>query len=131
MDTPEAPLLAPAPAPAPARLSPQAPPTDKDPHPDLMPPPADGDEPPPRLSPDPTAGSAGSQDGGEEGSASASAPLETGFGTRRELSPRVEEPEVSENVSPPAEETDRPELGPGEAAAGVSEEAPPEDEGFR
>ncbi|XP_029783013.1 telomerase Cajal body protein 1 isoform X2 [Suricata suricatta] len=132
MSKSEAPLLAPdpAPAPAPASLSPQASLTDKNPDPELMPPPADGDEPPPRLSPDPTTGVAGSQEGGEEVSASASAPLETGFGTPRELSPRVEEPERSENVSPPAEETDRPELGPGEAAAGVSEEAPPEDEGF-
>ena len=132
MNTPEAPGFAPDPdpAPAPARLSPQASLTDKDPDPELVPPPADGDE-PPRLSPDPKAGSAGSQETGEGGSASISAPPETGFGTPREPSPPVEEPELSENVSPPAEQTDRPELGPGEPTAGVSEEAPPEDEGFR
>ncbi|XP_025776074.1 telomerase Cajal body protein 1 [Puma concolor] len=131
MNTPEAPVLAPDPdpAPAPARLSPQASLTDKDPDPELVPPPADGDE-PPRLSPDPKAGSAGSQETGEGGSASISASPETGFGTPREPSPPVEKPELSENVSPPAEEPDRPELGPGEPTAGVSEEAPPEDEGF-
>ncbi|XP_046945916.1 telomerase Cajal body protein 1 [Lynx rufus] len=133
MNTPEAPVLAPDPAPdpapAPARLSPQASLTDKDPDPELVPPPADGDE-PPRLSPDPKAGSAGSQETGEGGSASISAPPETGFGTPREPSPPVEEPELSENVSTPAEETDRPELGPGEPTAGVPEEAPSEDEGF-
>ncbi|XP_042822087.1 telomerase Cajal body protein 1 [Panthera tigris] len=131
MNAPEAPVLAPDPdpAPAPARLSPQASLTDKDPDPEPIPPPADGDE-PPRLSPDPKAGSAGSQETGEGGSASISAPPETGFGTPREPSPPVEEPELSEDVSPPAEETDRPELGPGEPTAGVSEEAPPADEGF-
>ena len=66
----------------------------------------------------------------EEGvPASLPTPLETGFGSS-ELSSRVEKKELSENVSLPAEETNRPELGPGEDVEGVSEELTPEDEGY-
>ncbi|XP_070338504.1 telomerase Cajal body protein 1 [Equus asinus] len=132
MKTPKAPVLAPDclisdQAPAPARLSPQASPMDKNTDSELMLPPPDGDD-PPRMSPDPTAGSAGSQELGEGDRASLSTPLETGFDTPSELSPRIEEQELSENVNLPAEETNRPESGPGEAS--VSEEPAPEDEGY-
>ncbi|XP_004310657.2 telomerase Cajal body protein 1 [Globicephala melas] len=134
MKTPEAPLLAPDcfpsdRAPAPAPLSPQASPMDKNTDPELMPPTPDGDD-PPRVSPDPMAVSAVSQELEEGDPASLSIPLETGFGIPSELSPRVEEQELSENVSLPAEETNRPELGPGEDVEGVSEEPAPEDEGY-
>ncbi|XP_024604187.1 telomerase Cajal body protein 1 [Neophocaena asiaeorientalis asiaeorientalis] len=134
MKTPEAPLLAPDcfpsdRAPAPAPLSPQASPMDKNTDPELMPPTPDDDD-PPRVSPDPMAVSAVSQELEEGDPASLSIPLETGFGIPSGLSPRVEEQELSENVSLPAEETNRPELGPGEDVEGVSEEPAPEDEGY-
>nr|XP_020724684.1 telomerase Cajal body protein 1 [Odocoileus virginianus texanus] len=134
MKTPEAPQLAPDclpsdQAPAPARLSPQASPMDKNTDPELMPPPRDGDE-PPQVSPDPVAGLALSLELEEGFPASLSTPLETGFGSSSELSSRVEEKELSENVSLPAEETNRPELGPGEDVEGVSEELTSEDEGY-
>lgn len=116
-------------APAPARLSPQASPMDKNTDSELMLPPPDGDD-SPRMSPDPTAGSAVSQELGEGDRASLSTPLETGFDTPSELSPRIEEQELSENVNLPAEETNRPESGPGEAMESVSEEPAPEDEGY-
>lgn len=102
---------------------------DKNTDPELMPPPSDVDD-PPRMSPDPVAaGSAVSQEL-EEDPVFLSTPLETGFGTASELSPRIEEQELSENMSLPAEETNRPELGSGEAMEGVSEEPAPEDEGY-
>ncbi|XP_059765137.1 telomerase Cajal body protein 1 isoform X3 [Balaenoptera ricei] len=134
MKTPEAPLLAPdcLPSdrvPAPAPLSPQASPMDKNTDPELMPPTPDGDD-PPGVSADPMAVSAVSQELEEGDPASLSIPLETGFGIPSGLSPRVEEQELSENVSLPAEETNRPELGPGEDVEGVSEEPAPEDEGY-
>lgn len=131
MSAPETPGLAPDRlaadlAPAPARLSPQASPTDENTDPELLPPPAAGDD-PPRSSPDPTAGS---QEPGEGGSASASTAPEAGLATPSELSPRIEEPELCENVSLPAEEPNGPESGPGEAVEGVSEDPAPEDEGY-
>lgn len=134
MKTPEAPQLAPDclpsdQAPAPARLSPQASPMDKNTDPELMPPPRDGDD-PPQVSPDPVAGLALSQELEEGVPASLSTPLETGFDSPSELSSRVEEKELSENVSLPAEETSRPELGPGEDVEGVSVELTSEDEGY-
>ena len=134
MKTPEAPLLAPDCLPSdrvpdPAPLSPQASPMDKNTDPELMPPTPDGDD-PPRVSPDPMAVSAVSQELEEGDPASLSIPLETGFGIPSGLSPRVEEQELSENVSLPAEETNRPELGPGEDVEGVFEEPAPEDEGY-
>ncbi|KAM8819600.1 telomerase Cajal body protein 1 [Rhynchonycteris naso] len=133
MKTPEAPRLVPHclssdQAPASACLSPQASPVDKNTDPELMPLPSDGDD-PPRVSPDPVAGSAVSQELGEGDPASLSTSLETGFGPSIELSPRIKVQELSENVSLPAEETNRPELGSGEAMEGVSEEPAPEDEG--
>lgn len=83
----------------------------------------------PRVSPDPMAGSAVSQEMEAGDPASLSTSLEIGFCTPSELSPGIKEQELSENVSLPAEETNRPELGPGEAMEGVSEEPAPEDEG--
>ncbi|XP_042112568.1 telomerase Cajal body protein 1 isoform X2 [Ovis aries] len=134
MKTPEAPPLAPDclpsdQAPAPACLSHQASPMDKNTDPELMPPLRDGDD-LPQVSSDPMAGLALSQELEEGVPASLSTPLETGFGPPSELSSRVEEKELSENVSLPAEETNRPELGPGEDVEGVSEELSPEDEGY-
>lgn len=101
---------------------------DENTDPELMPPPSNVDD-PPRMSPDPVAGSAVSQKL-EEDPVSVSTPLETGFGTPSELSPRIEEQELSENMSLPAEETNRPELGSGETVEGASEEPAPEDEGY-
>uniref|UniRef100_A0A8C3VX92 Telomerase Cajal body protein 1 n=1 Tax=Catagonus wagneri TaxID=51154 RepID=A0A8C3VX92_9CETA len=134
MKTPEASVLAPDclpsdQAPAAARLSPQASSMDKNTNPELTPPPLDGDD-PLRMSPDPVAGSAVSQELGEGDPASLSTPLETKFGTPSELSPRIEEQELSEKVNLPAEETSKPELGPGEDMEAVSEEPAPEDEGY-
>lgn len=102
---------------------------DKNTDPELMPPPRDGDD-LPQVSSDPMAGLAQSQELEEGVPASLSTPLETGFGPPSELSSRVEEKELSENVSLPAEETNRPELGPGEDVEGVCEELSPEDEGY-
>ncbi|XP_012966858.1 telomerase Cajal body protein 1 isoform X1 [Mesocricetus auratus] len=58
-----------------------------------------------------------------------SAPLEVEFNTPGELSPRIEEQELSENVSLPVEDTNQPELASGEDVEGVSEEPGPVDEG--
>lgn len=58
-----------------------------------------------------------------------SAPLEVEFNTPGELSPRIEEQELSENVSHPVEETNQPALESGEAVEGVSEEPGPVVEG--
>ncbi|XP_019520505.1 PREDICTED: telomerase Cajal body protein 1 isoform X2 [Hipposideros armiger] len=134
MKTPEAPPLAPDclpsdQVPAPARLSPQASSMDKNTDPELMPPPSNGGDPPLR-SPDPVSGSAVSQELEEGDPASLSIPLETEFGTSSKLSPRIEEQELSENMSLPAEETKRPELGSGETMECVSEEPAPEDEEY-
>ncbi|XP_062967315.1 telomerase Cajal body protein 1 isoform X2 [Cynocephalus volans] len=135
MKTLEAPLVAPDclpsdQAPAAASLPPQASLMDKDTDPELMPPPPDGDN-PPQKSPDPAAGSAVSRELGEVDPASLSAALEAEFDTSSALSPRIEEQELSENASLPAEETNGPELGSGEImeGRGVSEEPGPEDEG--
>uniref|UniRef100_A0A8C9DQ68 Telomerase Cajal body protein 1 n=1 Tax=Prolemur simus TaxID=1328070 RepID=A0A8C9DQ68_PROSS len=133
MKTSEAQLLAPDCLPsdqasAPAHLSPQVSLMDKNTDPELVPPPPDGEE-PPRTSPVPVAASAVSQELGEGDPATLSTPLETECGTPSELSPRIEEQELSENASLPAGETNRPEVGPGEATEAVSEEAAPEDEG--
>ncbi|XP_058415790.1 telomerase Cajal body protein 1 isoform X3 [Diceros bicornis minor] len=134
MKTPEAPLLGPDcllsdQAPAPAHLSPKPSAVDKNTDPERMLPPPDGDD-PPQVSPDPAAGSAVSQELREGDRASLFTPLEIGFGTPSELSPRIEEQELSENVNLPAEETNRPESGPGEAVEGVSEDPAPEEEGY-
>lgn len=102
---------------------------DKNTDPELMPTPRDGDD-PPQVSSDPMAGLALSQELEEGVPASLSTPLEIGFGPPSELRSRVEEKELSENVSLPAEETNRPELGPGEDVEAVSEELTPEDEGY-
>uniref|UniRef100_A0A2K6GST3 Telomerase Cajal body protein 1 n=1 Tax=Propithecus coquereli TaxID=379532 RepID=A0A2K6GST3_PROCO len=133
MKTLEAQLLAPDCLPsdqasAPAPLSPQVSLMDKNTDPELMPPPPVGDE-PPRMSPVPVAGSAVSQELGEGDPATLSTPLETEYGAPTELSPRIEEQDLSENASLPAGETNGPELGSGEAMEGVSEEVAPEDEG--
>ncbi|XP_035888972.1 telomerase Cajal body protein 1 isoform X4 [Phyllostomus discolor] len=132
MKTPEAPPLAPDclssdQAPTSARLSPQASRMDKNTDPELMPLPSEGDD-PPLVFPDPMASPAVSQELGEEDPASLSTSLETGFGTPSELSPRIKEQELSENVSLLAEETNRAELGPGETMEGVSAEPAREDE---
>uniref|UniRef100_A0A8P0NI36 Telomerase Cajal body protein 1 n=2 Tax=Canis lupus familiaris TaxID=9615 RepID=A0A8P0NI36_CANLF len=133
MSAPEAPRSAPDclaadQAPAPAPLSPRASPTGESPDSELLPPPVPpaGDG-PARSFPDPAAGSRAP---GEGGPVSASTALQAGFSAPTDLSPRIEEPEVGENVSLPAEEADGPELGPGEAVEGVSEDLAPEDEGY-
>ncbi|XP_059524724.1 telomerase Cajal body protein 1 [Myotis daubentonii] len=133
MKTSEEPPLAPYclsadKAPASARLSPQASPMDKNTDPELMPLTSEGDD-PPRVSPDPMAGSAVSQEPEEGDPASLSTSPETGVCTPSGLSPGIKEQELSESVSLPAEETNGPELGPGEAVGGVSEEPVPEEEG--
>lgn len=126
MSAPEAPGLA-----ADGLAADQAPapasPTDESTGPELpsSPPPA-GDD-PPRSSPDPTAGS---QEPGERGSAPASPAPEAGLAAPSELSSRVEEPELCESASLPAEEANRPDSGPGEAVEGVSEDPAPEDEAY-
>ncbi|XP_037347932.1 telomerase Cajal body protein 1 [Talpa occidentalis] len=132
MKTPEEPLLAPDSlpsdqAPAAAHRSPQTSPMDKNTDPELIPPPPDGDD-PSRISPDPITGSAVSQELEEKDPASSSTPLET---APTEMSPRAQEQELSEKVSLPAQETNRPALEPEEAMEeGVSEEPAPEDEGY-
>ncbi|XP_007523444.1 telomerase Cajal body protein 1 [Erinaceus europaeus] len=131
MKTPEEPGLAPDclssdQPPASAQLSPQASPRHEDADPELMPPPCDGHD-PPRVSPDPQAGS---QELAAGDPAALSTPLGTACGPPAGLSPRIEEPEPSGNVSLPAEETDRPDWSPEEAVEGVSEDPGAEDEGF-
>lgn len=100
---------------------------DKNMDPELMPLLSEGDD-PPRVSPDPMAGSAVSQELEEGEPASLSTSLETGFSTLSELSPRIKEQELSGNVNLLVEEMNRPESGPGEAMEGAMEPAP-EDEG--
>lgn len=99
---------------------------DKDP--ELMPLTSEGDD-PPRVSPDPVAGTAVSQEPEEGDPASLSTSPGTGVCTPSELSPGIKEQELSESGSLPAEETNGPGLGPGEAVGGVSEEPVPEEEG--
>lgn len=111
------PDLAPAPVP---QGSPAGKNTDSEP----VPPPCGGDD-QPHLATDPVAGSVVSQEL-QQGN---SAPLEVEFNTSSELSPRIEEQEVSEHASLPVEETHRPELESGEATEGVSEERAQVDEG--
>ncbi|XP_032178433.1 telomerase Cajal body protein 1 [Mustela erminea] len=133
MSAPEAPGLA-ADCLAADQASAPASPADGSTDPALLPPPppVDGDDPPagddpPRQSPDPAAGS---QEAGAGGSASSSPAPEVGLAAPRELSPRIEEPELCEDVSLPAEEANAPESGPGEAGEGMSEDPAPEDEGY-
>ncbi|KAM4823758.1 telomerase Cajal body protein 1 isoform X1 [Urocitellus parryii] len=114
-------------APVPACPSPHASPMDKNTDPEFIPPPPGGDDLPQR-SPDPVAGSASSQELGEENPASLSTPLETEFDTPHELSPHIKKQELDENASSPAEKMSVPELGSEEAMEGVSEEAAPEEE---
>uniref|UniRef100_A0A1D5QZV1 Telomerase Cajal body protein 1 n=2 Tax=Macaca TaxID=9539 RepID=A0A1D5QZV1_MACMU len=123
--------------PAPAHPSPHASPMDKNADPELMPPPLERED-PPRLSPDPVAGSAVPQELGEGDPVSLSTPLETEFGAPSELSPQIEEQELSENTRLPAEEANgslseeeanRPELGSEEAMEDASGEPAAEDEG--
>uniref|UniRef100_G1RF80 Telomerase Cajal body protein 1 n=1 Tax=Nomascus leucogenys TaxID=61853 RepID=G1RF80_NOMLE len=123
--------------PAPAHPSLHASPMDKNADSELMPPPPERED-PPRLSPDPVAGSAVSQELGEGDPVSLSTPLGTEFGSPSELSPRIEEQELSENTSLPAEEANGslseeeangPELGSGEAMEDTSGEPAAEDEG--
>ncbi|XP_021570290.1 telomerase Cajal body protein 1 [Carlito syrichta] len=133
MKTLEAHLLAPDCLPsdqalAPAPLSPQTSPMDQNTNSERVPPSPDGDD-PTRLAPDLVAVSAMSQEAREGHPASLSTPPETEFDTPSELSPRTEEQELSENASLPAEETNGPELGSGEALEGVSEDPTAEDEG--
>lgn len=126
MSAPGAPGLAPdclAADQAPAQASP----TEENTDPEVLPPPPPAGDDPPRSSPDRTAGS---QEPGEGGSASASTAPEAGFAAPSELSPRSEEPALCENVSLPAEESNGPESRPGEAVEGVSEDPAPEDEGY-
>ncbi|XP_004468824.2 telomerase Cajal body protein 1 [Dasypus novemcinctus] len=133
MKTPETPPLAPdcspsAQAPASAPHSPQASPVHKNTDPHLMTPPSDGDD-PLRMTPDPAAGSAVSQELGEGNPSSLSTTLEIGFGTPSRLSPRIQEQELSEKASfPVEEETNGPDLESGEAMEGVSEESGAEGE---
>lgn len=133
MKTSEEPPLAPYclsadKAPAPARLSPQASPMDKNTDPELMPLTFERDDPPP-VSPDPMVGSPLSRELEEGDPAFLSTSLDTGFCAPSELSPGIKEQELSENVSLPAEDTNRPDLGPGGAVESVCEEPVPEDEG--
>lgn len=84
---------------------------DKNTDPELMPPLRDGDD-LPQVSSDPIAGLALSR-GWRKGSQLLSPlPWKQEFGPPSELSSRVEEKELSENVSLPAEETNRPGWGP-------------------
>ncbi|XP_045841110.1 telomerase Cajal body protein 1 [Meles meles] len=126
MSAPEAPglaadCLAADQAPAPAS------PADGSTDPSLLRSPSPTGDDPPLPSADPAAGS---QEAGAGGSASASPAPEAGLASPRELSPRIEEPELCENVSLPAEESNAPESGPGEAGEGLSEDPAPEDEGY-
>lgn len=126
MKTSEEGLLAPdslpsdlGPAPVP-QGSPAGKNTDSEP----VPPPCGGDE-QSQLAIDLVAGSVVSQEL-QQGD---SAPLEVESNTSSELSPRIEDPQVSGNVSLPVEETNRPVLESGEATEGVSEEPAEMDEG--
>ncbi|XP_023579190.1 telomerase Cajal body protein 1 [Octodon degus] len=114
--------------PASPSLSPQDSLMDENTEPGLIPPSPEGDNPPP-TSPDRVVGPSVSQGLGERGPISPSVPIEAESDTARESSPRVEEQELSEIASQPAEETNGPELGVGEAVENMSEEPAPESEG--
>ncbi|XP_077021979.1 telomerase Cajal body protein 1 [Tamandua tetradactyla] len=133
MKTPDSRPLAPdcfrsVQVPAPVRDSSPAFPMRKHTDPELMTPPPNEDD-PLRMSPDPAAGSAVFQEHEEGIPSSFSTSLETRFATASKLSPRIEEQEPFENVNLPAEETNRPDLGPGEAMEGL-EKPTPEGEGY-
>ncbi|XP_005399522.1 PREDICTED: telomerase Cajal body protein 1 isoform X2 [Chinchilla lanigera] len=115
-------------APAPPGPSPQDSLMDENTNPEVTPPSPAGDD-PPLASPGPVAGPSVSQELAERRPSSPSAPLEAQLDTARDSSPRVEEQELSESASQPAEETNEPELGAGEAAENLSEEPAPEGEG--
>lgn len=126
MKTSEERLLAPdshpsdlAPAPVP-----QGSPADNNTDSEQVPPPRGGDD-QPQVATDPVAGSVVSQEL-QQGD---SAPLEVEFNTSSELSPRIEEQEISKNANLPVEETNRPDLESLEATEGVSEEPAAVDEG--
>lgn len=126
MKTPEERLLAPEshpsdPAPAPV---PQGSPADKNADSEQVPPPCGGDD-QPQVATDHVAVSVVSQ----ELQPGDSAPLEAEFNTSSELSPRIEEQEISKNANLPVVETNPPELESGEATEGVSEEPAAVDEG--
>lgn len=102
----------------------QASPADKNTDSEPVPPPCGGDD-QLQVATDAVASSVVSQEL-QQGD---SAPLEVEFNISSELSPRIEEQEVTENASLPVEETNRPELESGEAMEGVSEEPAAVDEG--
>ncbi|CAO2643775.1 Telomerase Cajal body protein 1 [Lemmus lemmus] len=113
---------------APAPM-PQGSPVDKNTDSELLPPPCSGDE-QCQIATDSVADSVVCPEPQQGDSVPlSSAPLEVEFSTPGELSPRIEEQELSENVSHPVEETNQPALESGEAVEGVSEEPGPEDEG--
>lgn len=93
-----------------------------------VPPPCGGDD-RPQVATDSVAGSVVFQDPQQGDLVPPSAPLEVGFNTPGESSPRIEEQELSENASLPVTETNRPELESGEAVEDVSEEPGQVDEG--
>lgn len=113
-------------APAPV---PQGSPVDKNTDSEQLPPPCSGDE-QCQIATDPVADSVVCPEPQQRNSVPlSSAPSEVEFSTPGELSPRIEEQELSENVSRPVEETNQPALESGEAVEGVSEEPDPVDEG--
>ncbi|KAL0623889.1 Telomerase Cajal body protein 1 [Plecturocebus cupreus] len=119
--------------PAPAHASPHASPMDKNVDPELIPPPSETDNPPRSC------GWLSCVSGARGGDPlSLSTPLKTEFGPPSELSPRIEEQELSENGSLTAEkangslleeEVNGPELGSGKAMEDASGEPTAEDEG--
>lgn len=125
MKTSEERLLAPDSHPSDLAPAPvlQGSPADKNADSEQVPPPCGGDD-QPQVATDHVAGSVVSQ----ELQPGDSAPLEAEC-TSSELSPRIEEQEISKNANRPVEETNRPELESGEATEGVSEEPAAVDEG--
>lgn len=110
-------------------LVPQASPVDKNTDSELLPLPCSGDE-QCQIATDSVADSVVCPEPQQGDSVPlSSAPSEVEFSTPDELSPRIEEQELSENVSHPVEETNQPALESGEAVEGVSEEPGPVDEG--
>ncbi|XP_038183507.1 telomerase Cajal body protein 1 isoform X2 [Arvicola amphibius] len=108
---------------------PQGSPVDKNIDSELLPPPCSGDE-QCQIATDSVADSVVCPESQQGDSVPlSSALLEVEFNTPGELSPRIEEQELSENVSLPVEETNQPALESGEAVEGVSEEPGPVDEG--
>lgn len=130
MKTSEERLLAPDSLPsdqAPAPV-PQGSPVDKNTDSELVPPPCGGDD-QSQIATDSVAGSVPSQEPQQGDPVPLSAPLEEESNTPGELSPRIEEQELSESASLAVEETNQPELESGEAVEGVSDEPGPVDEG--